>query len=231
MKGNLLNLDKKNSYLVLYGLVFLGLISLIVLLKMVDPELRKSLIEENGLIELSSCIGYFVCLAMLSFFKVNDAKSKWCIMLILLAFGLRELDFHVLFTTMGITKTKFYLSPEVPVLEKVFGIFVFASLAYIVFYVVRRHFSAYMVALKEREPFAAGVFFGILLIFASKGIDGLPRQLNSIGFDITKNMVGWMSIIEETIELGIPVMFMISIATYFYRPWLFKANTLIITKQ
>ena len=214
----------KKAFISLYVLIYFGLFSLILLLKMIDRELRKSLIDEHGLIEFSSGIGYFACLLMLSFFKVKNMKSKLYIMLILLAFGLRELDFHVLFTTMGITKTKFYLSPDVPVLEKLFGIFVFAALIYIFFYIIRKHFSEYMVALKEREPFAIGVSCGVLLIFVSKGIDGLPRQLNSVGFSITKNTIELMSITEETIELGISLMFMISIVAYFYRPWLYKAN-------
>ncbi|MFP3867740.1 MAG: hypothetical protein ACLFUU_06225 [Desulfobacteraceae bacterium] len=206
-----------NLSFLLYGIVFIGVISLIVFLDMCDSELRKTYIKEGGPIELPSAVGYFICLAMLFFPKAKDLASRCCIMFILLLFGLRELDFHVKFTPMNMEKIQFYLSPEVPVAEKLIGVVIIVSLLGCLFYLAKRHALDYIKALKKMEEYALGVFFGILFLVFAKTLDGLQRNLAFTDFTITREVIELTTVIEEVLELGAPVMFMIAIMAFFHR--------------
>ena len=91
-------------------------------------------IEEGGVIETLSVFGYFLCVLLILL------KGKWAyikkynyFLILIILFGLRELDFDKRFTTMGILKSKFYLSNSVPVTEKLIGLLVIAILLYIFF--------------------------------------------------------------------------------------------------
>ena len=77
-------------------------------------------IKEDGVIETLSVLGYFAAASLIL------VKGQWSYIIkyyyffiIIIMFGLRELDFHKKFTTMGIFKSKFYLSSQVPIIEKI----------------------------------------------------------------------------------------------------------------
>lgn len=210
-------MSKRTHYYLLYGLVLAGLISLIVVLEMSDSDLKKTLIKESGPIELLSVVGYFICLIMLFFLKVKDFKSRCCVIFILLIFGLRELDFHVKFTTMNMEKVKFYLSPDVPILEKIIGAAIIFLLLCSFFYLAKRHLSNYIKALKKMEEYAIGVFFGILFLCIAKTLDGFQRKLAYFDITITTDVIELTTLIEEILELGIPLMFMIAIIAHFHK--------------
>lgn len=191
-----------------------GLTAFIVFLESINSDLRDAIIKEGGAVESLSAIGYFIC-AILLLLIGRDHKSCWYIMFILFVFGLREMDFHARFTTMSLLKTKFYLSPDVPVMEKVIGAIVILLLLYSFFHLVKNHFRDLMNAIKQMEPYAIGVLFGILLLFLTETLDGLARKLASIDITIGDDMSRLSSTIEETLEFGIPLMFMIAIMARF----------------
>lgn len=204
----------RKSYYLLYGVVLSGLIASIVFLGSVNPDTRDAIVKEGGAVESLSAIGYFIC-AILLFLIGRNHKSYWYLMLVLFAFGLRELDFHNRFTTMSLLKTKFYVSPDVPVMEKIIGAAVILLLLYSFFHLIKNHFRDLMSAIKQMEPYAIGAFFGIFLLFLTETLDGLARKLASIDITIGNDMNRLSSNIEEILELGIPLMFMIAIMARF----------------
>ena len=200
----------KKYYYGLYGLVLLGLIALIIFLESVNLDLRHTIIKEGGPIESLSAIGYFICVILL-FFTGKEYRGCLYTIFILFVFGLRELDFHARFTTISLSKIKFYVSPDVPVMEKVIGATFILLLLYSIIRLVKIHFGDFIIAIKQMEPHSIGVFFGILFLFFAKTLDGFARKFASIGVTIGSEASQITTAIEEVLELGIPLMFIIAI--------------------
>ena len=208
------DLKKSHSYL-LYGFTVSGLIALIVVLAIIDPDTRDILIQEDGPIEALSAIGYFVCLIPLLRHKETDAESLFCIAVFLMIFGMRELDFHARFTTMSMTKIEFYVSPHVPIFEKMIGVAVFVLLCYCFIYLSKKYLLAYVQAVKRLEAYAIGVSLSFLFVMISLGLDGLEKKAAKYGYAYANQLIEITTVIEEVVELGVPVMFLIAILTYF----------------
>lgn len=138
-------------------------------------------------------------------------------MLLVLILGLRELDFHVLFTPMSMEKIKFYWSLDVSIHSKVIGASIILSLLLCCIYLVKKHFLDVMKSLKRLEPDAVGLFLGIACIGIAKTLDGMQRKLGDFHFSITRNMAELTTGAEEILEFGIPYVFMAAIAAHHYK--------------
>jgi hypothetical protein len=210
------NIMKRESYYLLYGLVVAALLSFIVILQYVDLAVRDHLIEEGGLVESISAIGYFVCAICLSTNKTK-IKDHIYLIIILIGFGLRELDFHTRFTSMGIFNIKFYFSQSIPGLEKLIGIFIILICIYIVVNIMRIYFFDFMIGLKRIEPHSIGIMLGVLFLCVSKSLDGLSRKLDFIGIVAASDIIKLANDMEEILELGIPIMFLIAIEAFYHK--------------
>lgn len=200
----------------LYGLVLLGLIVLLVFVESADVDLKNALINEGGPIESVSAAGYFICLIMMVLFKGEEGKSAWHVRYVLLIFGLRELDFDKRFTTWNISRIELYLYPHlsanIPIVEKVIGAAVILLLLYSVCMLAARHFWGIVSAIRQREAYAIGVVIGILLLGGAQVLDGLKRELATIGIHGKSDVDQLVRGAEEILELGAPIMFTIAIA-------------------
>lgn len=177
---------------------------------------RKTIISEGGVVETLTVLGYFWCFLYLLYKgRMSYLKKFWYIHATFLLFAFRELDFHKKFTTMGIFKSKFYISSTVPLVEKICASLVLVLLFYIVYLFFNNHYKAYWHKLKSIDMFAVSVFIPIVLLFLSKGIDGFSRKLSGIGVAISSNINKFAASVEEVFELGIPVMFFIAMVIYF----------------
>ncbi|KFI23647.1 hypothetical protein [Nitrosococcus oceani] len=202
------------NYYGLYGLILGGLVVVTIFLQLASTDVRALLIKEGGLIESLSAIGYFVG-AMLVILIRRKFTYYAYVAFILILFGLRELDFHNRFTTMSVSKIKFYVSPEVPLLEKVIAVAIVLLLLYILIRLIKTHFNGLINAIKKGEPSALGIGGGILLILITKTLDGLSRKLASVNIIVSDNMARLAEAVEEVFELGIPLMFIIAAAARF----------------
>ncbi|ADE15934.1 conserved hypothetical protein [Nitrosococcus halophilus Nc 4] len=201
-------------YYRLYGLILTGLVIVTIFLQSASVALKDSIIKEGGVIESLSAIGYFAG-AILAILIKRKIPHPTHVIFILVLLGLRELDFHNRFTTMSLSKITFYVSSEVPLLEKMIGVAIVSLVLYVIVHLAKTHFHGFISAVKKREPSAIGVGVGILLIFLTKILDGLSRKLASVGVTLSNNMEQLTEIIEEVFELGIPMMFIIAIVARF----------------
>src|SRR5690606_39112415 len=71
-------------------------------------------LREDGPIEAFSAVGYFICATLLLFWAGRGFWRVWCMPVAVIAMGLRELDFHVRFSQINVTKLRFYTSSTVP---------------------------------------------------------------------------------------------------------------------
>lgn len=206
----------RNHYLAL-GLCLLFLLILTGFCMVIEsPELRAQIIDENGPVEVASALGYFLCLGALIYWARGRFLWKYHpFMLLILFFGLRELDFDKKFTTMGIFKSRFYSSETVPIIEKAMGVFVIALLAYAALTLLIKHFRTFLKGLRDLQFISVSIALTFALLVLAKSIDGIGRKLKPLGIDLSSHMATHSETIEEIAELGIPMVILITISSYF----------------
>lgn len=189
----------KNSFLNSpFLIIYLTIIVIVGFSSIQSDETIFFLASESSPIQSLSAIGYFAAFAMAIFLHVKGQISFGPgAAIIFLSMGLREMDFHDRFTTMGIMKTRFYISDAVPLAEKIPAAIIMLSLGYIITVFLIKHFRPFLIALRATNKAALLTLNGIAFTVISKLIDSQPHLL----FCIT----------EETIELAIPCFFILSL--------------------
>ncbi len=185
-----------SSFTIIYSTVIL--VSLIVALIAVQSELLGMfLTDETGPIQICTVAGY--CMAVLTALFLQWKKKisfGYGAGVILLAMGLRELDFHDRFTTMGIMKTRFYISNTVPLTEKCIGAAILLALTCILALFLVKNFQPFYTALRKGNRAALLALNGICFTIVSKLIDSCSSLI----------VCG----IEETMEFAIPYFFLLA---------------------
>ena len=179
---------------------------------MFAPFDASVVVKEGGVIENATVILYGVLIALILLLR----KMRWCrgnylSALILLVLLFRELDFDKAFTTMGIFKTSFYKSPSVPLLEKLEAFVVIVLIAVIVTVVLRYYLKNFLTGIRQHRQPELGVAMAVILgLFSKLILDGLPRKLTKMGFPTGDIVSRKHEVLEETLELGIPVSLLLS---------------------
>lgn len=205
-----------NPVFVLISLVLAVLAAIFGYVMTLPPEVAHRVTMEGGFVEVGSSVGYFICVAALIFWgRMTFVKRRYYLLILLIALGLRELDFDKAFTAEGIFKSKFLISDHVPFIEKVIGGVVLLILLVCIVHMVRNHFKSFFIGLFRfyEVEFAIGVGFAFIVI--SKAIDGIERKLDSLGLSITEHTAEIVEYGEEILELGISLMFLIAIYAHF----------------
>jgi hypothetical protein len=172
-------------------------------------------IKEGGIVESLSALGYFVCVAVMLLRGGPAFAKKYHYLLILITlFAFRELDFDKRFTTLGVLKSRFYTSDMVPAGEKIIGVLVILLLLYVVYRIVKGHLASFIQGLKNRDLVDFGNLSVLAVLVFSKSIDGLDRKLADFGVVLDPMIGVYAGVIEEVLELGIPVLIFATFAVY-----------------
>lgn len=197
---------------VLSGLIAVvgPLLCLILILNFLPRNTGQVLTRENGIIEFLSAVGYFIGTVLAVFFAI---RLKWptgfSVSFIMLLFGLRELDFHARFTTMGISKIKFYWSPEVGVIEKSIVVFLVILLFTFLYKFLKKHTKNFIKSFKQGVPHIVTASAGVICLPLSKFLDGGFQWLDDTGH-------GYRAVFfEESLELAIPCFFIIAMLQFY----------------
>jgi hypothetical protein len=184
-----------------------GLLVTFVASLFLDGGARDLWLQEGGIIEVASAVGYFVCaFSMLYWGGLTYLKNHHYFVVMVLLFGMRELDFDKRFTTMGLLKIRLYTSPEVPVSEKMIGVVLIAVLVYVALSILKKHGPGFWDAVKRGSEMHFGALVTLLLLVVAKTIDGIGRKLGDIGISLSRTASLHFNALEEILELGIPVM-------------------------
>jgi hypothetical protein len=189
---------------VLWG-VFLWIWSL-------GQETREPLLVENGLVEMATVVGYVVFLIL----YVLLVGSKCTVFAPIMAtmMMLRELDFHSNYTTMSLTKSRFFTSAEVPIYEKLIGAAVWVLVIYSAFRLGRYFIKPTITALKSGRAYAWAGVACVISAGIGKTMDGLGRKLASVGIYIGEDSKQYWGGFEEVIEMGIPLYMISAVLAY-----------------
>lgn len=193
------------------GLIIIAVIELWVLF--LPPDTYEMVIKENGLVEMSTAIGLLAAACWLFFEGFRHRLSHYFASgTLVFMLGLRELDFHVRFTTMGIFKTRFYISPEVPVTEKIIVSIIVIIMFAALYWYARKYGPNFMQNLRNRDNSAICIAITACLAGITKTLDRCSDEIN--GFFTTFLHLDSATVVrvsEETLELGIPLFILLAI--------------------
>lgn len=173
-------------------------------------------INESGPIESASAISYLICMIFILLAgRAAYLKSHFPLPLLMLLFALRELDFDKRFTVMGILKTRFYSSADVPLYQKLIGALVTILLIYLVGRLLTRYTRYFITHFFKGEPVVIGTALSLGLLVVSKTLDGLARKLAPLDVHFTPATNHLLELLEENFELAAPIMMLLTFYVFF----------------
>lgn len=172
-----------------------------------EGHARDMMLSESGVVEVGSALGYAICLVIIFLKgKTPFLKTYPYIAILIAACLLRELDFDKRFTSMGLLQSRLYLSFDTPLHEKLIGLLVITTILSSVFIALRRHTKNLIVGFFKGEVVAVGFALIAALLVISKTFDGFGRKLASFGVEISPVVNTNLSVVEEVMELGVPIL-------------------------
>lgn len=176
---------KDNKIWQVFVVVLVLLVLLFAFSTTLDDATRTALLSEDGPVEIVSAVLYFVCCgyALIRGGGAFLKKYPYFIMIPLL-FGMRELDFDKRFTTIGVLKSKFYVSPLEPWHTKLIVITLGLVVIYMLVQMLKNHLLEFWAALRAGSSFGYGVALVLAMLVVSKSLDGLERKCASIGLSV-----------------------------------------------
>lgn len=188
---------------------------LIAVMSLLPSELAASLVKEHGPVEAATAAGFFIGAGWLLIRSIGKKSGDaFSASLIILLLGLRELDFHARFTTMGVFKTRYYISPEVPAGEKMVVTVIMIGLIILVWRFLLRHSKPFFSSLREGEKGAVVLALAIGSGILAKTMDSMSGPLRKAVGVFHSDPRTCLRVAEETIELAIPMF--ICLAVYYY---------------
>ncbi len=187
---------------------------LVISITLMPEKISQEMVRENGPVEVLSAAGYFLfCLFLFYFNYIGAVRTRFAPGFFIFLLGLRELDFHARFTTMGMFKSRFFVSPEVPVVEKfLVTLFIISLLTYGIIY-LRGSLPRFKKDVSRARPYAVSIACAVGCILVSKSLDG-----NSIIFKtllpMLENPATFARTVEECLELFIPILFIRALLLY-----------------
>lgn len=204
-----MNQRQKHNILWLTGIaIFLAAVAA----SLLPAETGVALVRENGPVETATAGLYLLALLWLVLRSFRD-RPRWHLtagsMVALLL--LRELDVHARFTTMGVLKSRYYLSPDVPAGEKT----VVSALMILILIVglrfVWRSAPSFFRALRRRHAPALAVAAAVGTAVVSKTLDSLSGPVRSLLKPLYHDSKTYLRVYEEIFELAIPLFILLAL--------------------
>ena len=192
--------------------LILGIVFVIFGIVLLPGDHHIGIIGESGVIENAQFLGYMAC-AVLSwvFAKKKLWQSGLSGGIIFLAFALRELDFQKRFTVMSITKTSFFMSPDVSLNAKLISGVLIISLLVIFCLFLKKNTRHLLTGFQADAKWAFSACAGIILLFAAVTLDKGNGFLKDFGMGLMKFESLRIKFTEEIVELAIPVFFLMAL--------------------
>ena len=211
----------ERQYIVRLRVVAMVVAILTVGINLLPPDLTLLMVVENGPVEMLSAVGLLAA-AFWLFCRVGRDASGQPISagILVLLLGLRELDFHARFTTMGVFKTKYYISPAVPAGEKAIVSFIMICILIIAVRYLTHNFGRFVLALRQRQPAALAILAAIGYGLLGKGLDSFSTPLEPIIALFSSNPKLFLRTAEECVEFGAPICILLALyySSGLYRP-------------
>lgn len=177
-------------------------------------EVFDALFAETGPYEGMSIILWVTLGGLLLLSLPLQPRSVLAMAVLSLVFAAREADLHKRFTVMSLTKIKFYLSPDVPVLQKIIGGIVFIAVTIALIYLAKRLYNYLVHEGGLRSPLGQLLILPAVLLplSLSKILDRIASQIYEIfGVRLPGTMSQLIAAYEEGLEMALPALFIVAL--------------------
>ena len=201
--------------------IAVGVATAAALLLVLPRDMSQRILTESGPVEHASALLYLAAFVAAGALAVRARVRVFAATaVVLLAFGLRELDFHDRFTTRAVSQLRFFASSDVPLAEKAVVTLVLLGLGAAAGYLVWIAGGAARGGYRAlRQPGALAAAVGLALLPLSLLCDRVVRLLTydwALDPDHTLPYLIWIA--EEVTELASPLLFLA--ALLFWGRWL-----------
>lgn len=179
---------------------------------LLPAETGTALVRESGPVETATTLLYLPCILWL-IVRGFRANPRWHLtagsMVILLL--LRELDVHARFTTMGVLKSRYYLSPDIPTDEKAVVSALMILILTVGLWFVWHSAPPLFRALRRRHAPALAVAAAIGTAVVSKTLDSLSGPIRFLLEPLYHDSKTYLRVYEEIFELAIPLFILLAL--------------------
>ncbi|MEP5762787.1 MAG: hypothetical protein ABJ327_26400 [Litoreibacter sp.] len=175
-------------------------------------EAAERINVEGGLVETLSAILSFVSFGIL---LGKGEIVAWPFAVMLLAFGLRELDLDKKPFTEGLLKSRQYIGDTVPMPERVISAVVLITILIAFVLTIKRGAKPLMRGLANQNGIAWCVGLALVLAVTAKTVDGLARKLEPFGIALSETLSKNLALYEETAELGMALALLFAVFAWF----------------
>jgi len=176
----------------------------------------ERLTEEYGLIENISAFGFALAAIFTLILFVRGKEKLWaCFSYLMTMAFMREMDLHKAWTTDSILKSRFYLDPQTPFWEKIFGGVIILSLILCAVYLLG-HVKLFLSRLIRWDHFSLLIAAGIGTIVASKTLDSFIR-LFPLWQDFHHDHDLILRVAEESFDVVAAIFFLAAAAIPLFR--------------
>ena len=201
-----------HPFLFLY--VVTGLLVTAILAIVLDSATADLLSREGHLIENLTVILYLGVIIYLFFVAAGNRKFRYHSAFVVLLFVLRELDMHRKLVSGSILNFSYYLQPEISLAERLaVGIVVLACAYVLIRYIT--YGKGLASGLHNRYGYALTIVAALLIMLITKLLDSAPRILReNFAITISSEVKMPMRVLEEILELGIPLLILLACLQY-----------------
>ncbi len=169
------------------------------------------LVRETGGIEIASALLYAYAAVTWLWTRPGEAwRTSWQVPGIMFLMMGREFDLDKKLTSIGVLRSDLYLTDMAPILERILGLIALAFVFIVAFRIIVLNGRTLVDGLRRGMFWAWSVAMGAGFAVLSKSVDGIGRKLAPFGISLDAQTRLLMVILEEVLEFGIPVMFIVA---------------------
>ena len=173
-----------------------------------SPSEWQALSDETSLLETGVVFVFLIAALFLAIrFIGTKGKMDFIFMMLMMMAAAREMSWHKEWTSDSILKSRFYLSPETPILEKIIGASVLLFLIYATFQLIKR-VPIFITDLWRFHAESIGIAMAIGLLVIAKAIDSKDR-LPYVGDALSGYDGMYLRLIEESFEMASALFFVV----------------------
>lgn len=171
-----------------------------------------SILGEASAIEIASPLLYAYAAVVWLWTRPGETwRQSWEVPAIMFLMAGREFDLDKKITSVGVLKSNLYLTDMAPVTERILGVIALTVVAVVAYRIIALHGRSFIKGLFSWKLWAWGLAFGAGLAVVSKSIDGINRKLAPFGMSVEGSTEEIFVIVEELLEFGVPLMFLIAV--------------------
>lgn len=180
------------------------------------PETVEAVMGEEGPVERITAAGYALCALAIWWVRdrADDPRSMVASCVVLVAFCLRELDWHKAFTGTSMLRLSWYAGPASPGAKAVAAavlLVILTALCWLLWHHSRRVWQG----CRRGQPIAVTLAAFVAMLLVAKSLDRSASILvEDFGVLVSFKWIALRTALEEWLELGLSMLVMLALAQH-----------------